>query len=331
MKDMVAVVGGSGFIGTRFCHELTQAKISFRIIDKVISGTFPAHTVVADVTNAESLLRAMKGCNVIVNLAAEHRDDVQPRSRYFQVNVEGAKNVCDVASALSIQRVLFTSTVAVYGYATPDTSENGVIAPFNDYGRSKAEAELVYREWQRAEPEGRTLVIVRPTVVFGEGNRGNVYNLLRQISSGLFVMIGSGQNRKSMAYVGNVSAFLKHMLSTEAGVHVCNYVDKPDLTMMELANIARSAFGKEGVRVPRVPYAVGYMVGAMFDAASFVLKRRFQISRIRVKKFCATTQFSSAAGCYRFNAPYSLRQGIEATLSSDFLSGPSCGPLFFSE
>ena len=54
----------------------------------------------------------------------------------------------------------------------------------------------------------RSLVIVRPAAVFGEGNRGNVYQLLRQIASRRFVMVGSGHNRKSMAYVGNVSALL---------------------------------------------------------------------------------------------------------------------------
>ena len=54
------------------------------------------------------------------------------------------------------------------------------------------------------------MTIIRPTVIFGEKNRGNVYNLLKQIASGKFLMIGKGQNRKSMAYVGNVVAFIKY-------------------------------------------------------------------------------------------------------------------------
>ena len=54
-------------------------------------------------------------------------------------------------------------------------------------------------------------MIVRPAVVFGEGNRGNVYELLRQIMARRFVMVGSGRNRKSIAYVGNLSAFLMYV------------------------------------------------------------------------------------------------------------------------
>lgn len=74
-------------------------------------------------------------------------------------------------------------------------------------------------------------------MVFGEQNRGNVYNLLRQIASGKFIMIGSGQNRKSMAYVENVAAFIEHALGFGPGVHIYNYIDKPDFDMNTLVAI----------------------------------------------------------------------------------------------
>ena len=64
-------------------------------------------------------------------------------------------------------------------------------------------------------------MIVRPTVVFGEGNRGNVYNLLRDISSGNISWVDL-ENRKSMAYVGNVAAFLVRCVSFDTGIHIFN-------------------------------------------------------------------------------------------------------------
>ena len=69
-------------------------------------------------------------------------------------------------------------------------------------------SRTVYKDWQSEDPENRTLIIVRPTVIFGEGNRGNVYNLLNQVASRRFVMFGNGKNIKSMAYVENIAAFL---------------------------------------------------------------------------------------------------------------------------
>ncbi len=196
----VNVIGGSGFIGTRLIRRLRdKAEVDSKIIDKVPSKAFPDLVLLSDVRSVEQLRASITDRSVIVNLAAEHRDDVRPLSLYDEVNVGGAKNICTVAREKSVRTIIFTSTVAVYGFTQIGTDESGEISPFNEYGRTKFEAEQVFKVWQAEAPTERTLLIIRPTVVFGEQNRGNVYNLLRQIASGKFVMVGSGENRKSIA------------------------------------------------------------------------------------------------------------------------------------
>jgi nucleoside-diphosphate-sugar epimerase len=328
---LIAIIGGSGFIGTRLAETLRSRGFAFRIIDKRVSETFPQATILADVTKEETLAPALAGCDVIINLAAEHRDDVFPRSLYDAVNVDGARNVCQAASNSGVKRIIFTSSVAVYGFVSRETGENGRIAPFNDYGRTKYAAEQVYGSWQEQDPAGRSLVIVRPTVVFGERNRGNVFNLLQQIARRRFVMIGSGQNRKSMAYVGNVAAFIAHMLDADPGVHVSNYVDKPDMTMQELVNLAHRTMSIRNRLPIRVPYPVGYVVGLGCDVFARVSGKKLPVSRIRVKKFCSGTQFGSAAASYGFAQPVELREAIVRTIRAEFLGGAVDGPLFYSE
>ena len=181
---------------------------------------------------------------MIINLAAVHRDDVMDRSKYYATNVDGTRNLCRIADEVGIKKIIFVSTCAVYGFCDPDTDENGVTAPFNDYGQSKLLAEQLLRDWYDNEPETRQLFIVRPTVVFGEGNRGNVYNLLDQINRKRFVMIGKGLNRKSIAYVGNVAAYLLYAATKTDGFSLVNYADKPDLTMNELILNVRREAGK---------------------------------------------------------------------------------------
>ena len=199
------MIGGRGFVGSSLVPLFVKDGFAVRVGD-IRSGTGDPEVVEVDVRNADSLLQ-LGGADTIVNLAAVHRDDVRPASAYGDVNIGGAETTCDYARKIGASRIVFTSSVAVYGFAPPDTSEAGDISYFNEYGRTKHIAEKVYADWQAEDPLNRCLVIVRPTVIFGPGNRGNVYNLLRQIANGWFAMFGDGRNVKSMAYVENVAKF----------------------------------------------------------------------------------------------------------------------------
>jgi nucleoside-diphosphate-sugar epimerase len=325
------VVGGSGFIGTRLCGLLAQQGVDFGIVDKAISIAFPQQTVMADVRSIEALQGALVVNSVLINLAAEHRDDIKPLLLYDEVNVEGARNLCVVARQKNINTIVFTSSVAVYGFAPLETNETGEIAPFNDYGRTKYEAEQIYKVWQAEDPLIRSLVIIRPTVVFGEQNRGNVYNLLRQIASGKFVMIGDGLNRKSMAYVGNIAAFIKYSSTFKPGVHIYNYIDKPDFTMSTLVSHVNQLLGRSAKIRMRLPYALGLIVGNMFDLVAKLANKKFPISAIRVKKFCANSVYVSALAETGFVPPFPLMDAIERTVRYEFIEDHSSEPLFFSE
>ena len=107
----------------------------------------------ADVRNLDALWYSIPADTPLINLAAEHRDDVRPLSLYDEVNVGGARNLCTVAQEKNIRTIVFTSTVAVYGFAPIGTDESGKIAPFNDYGRTNYDAQQVVKDWQAEAPE----------------------------------------------------------------------------------------------------------------------------------------------------------------------------------
>jgi len=314
----VVIFGGSGFIGTRLVARLLDAGCDVRVADIVGSSEYPDLYVPCDVRDFDDVAAACRDRDVIYNLAAEHVDDVQPRDLYYQTNVDGARNLCRAAETTGIRRMIFTSSVAIYGLPDRETDENGAAAPFNDYGKSKLQAEEVHREWLRGA-EDRCLVIVRPTVVFGEGNHHNFYALVKQLATGRFLMVGKGRNRKSIAYVENVAAFLQFALRFEHGEHTFNYVDKPDFDMNTLVPMLRGMLGRPARVGVRLPYWLGYGLGLACDAVARITKKRLPISAVRVKKFCGSTQFSAqkvlAAG---FEPPCSLEQGLKETIRAEF-------------
>lgn len=325
--NAISIVGGAGFVGSRLITLLDKKN------KKHFSGDIndsSEKTIKLDIEDLDSLDH-IAGSDCIVNLAAVHRDDIRPLSRYDDVNVQGSINVCEAARKHGINKIVFTSSVAIYGFAPADTDESGKPNYFNDYGRTKYLAEQVYKEWQAEVPENRTLVIVRPTVIFGEGNRGNVFNLLKQIASGRFMMFGNGKNRKSMAYVENVAAFLEYSLSFKPGLHIYNYIDKPDFDMNTLVSEARKTlFGKNNVGL-RLPAFLGMAIGYFADIVAKLTGKTLPVSSIRVKKFMGTTQFASSVGETGFVPPVSLEEGLARTLRYEFLEDNSDKRTFETE
>ena len=326
----VQIIGGAGFVGSSLSQRIFERQEQFDILDLQKSQTFRERSVTVDIRNKAELSKSLNN-SAVVNLAAVHRDDVTDPEEYYSTNVEGARVLCDVCEEKGINKIVFTSSVAVYGFAPLGTSEIGTVDPFNEYGRTKALAEDIYREWFEKDPENRSLIIVRPTVVFGEGNRGNVYNLLNQINSGAFAMIGNGKNKKSMAYVENLSAFLVKCIESDEKYAVYNYVDTPDFTMNELVSLVRGKLrGSSSVGI-RIPKFIGLMAGYTADILA-KLGIKLPISSIRVKKFCASSEFSSAkADLDGFEAPFSLQEGLDRTLEAEFINPDPDRQIFYTE
>lgn len=348
----ITVIGGSGFVGTRLVKRLLASGYTVKIADKRKSVAYPELWIRCDIRNLpteakdypesltdaisapgkheeaikamtmHSLLEILKGSDVVINLAAEHRDDVTPKSLYDEVNVQGSENVCNACSMLGIHNIIFTSSVAVYGFAPIGTDETGEINYFNDYGRTKYLAEEKYREWLKTDSKN-SISIIRPTVIFGEQNRGNVYNLLHQIASGYFPMVGKGTNKKSMNYVENVAAFIEYEVShdTEPGEHLYNYCDEPAYDMNHLVLDVYKFLGFKKSRLFHFPYWMAYFGGKCFDLLAVITHKKFAISAIRVKKFTQNTYFvGNNIKKTDFIPPVTLEYGLKQTIDYEFVN-----------
>jgi nucleoside-diphosphate-sugar epimerase len=322
------IIGGSGFVGSSLINKLD---INTTLnLDKSPSPFFNKITKLGNILNAKNLDFTGDIKNIVL-LAAEHRDDISPSSLYYDVNVQGTQNVLEAMDKAGIKNLIFTSSVAIYGLNKLNPDETHFEDPFNHYGKSKWQAEQVIRAWYKKDPKNKSITIIRPTVIFGERNRGNVYNLLRQITSERFMMVGKGVNKKSMAYIGNIVAFIKNRLEkNELGCHVYNYADKPDFSMNELVNLIEKKMGIK-LSKKKIPQWLGMLSGYGFDILTFLTRKKLTISSVRIKKFCATTQFNANKVNLVFEPPYSLEEGLNITLEKEFLIPKKDDILFYTE
>jgi len=316
----ITIIGGSGFVGTHLITHLYENGISDVLnIDKAPSVKYGDISEIGDVLDVAALTQQLQDTDLVILLAAEHRDDVTPVSQYYTVNVQGMRNTLAAMEANGVKNILFTSSVAVYGLDKDNPDESFAAEPFNHYGRSKWEAEQVLQDWYHGHQDW-TIHIIRPTVIFGEGNRGNVFNLLQQIAQGKFMMIGKGNNQKSMSYIGNIVAFISFLAGqTQSGYRVFNYVDKPDFSTNDLVALTGKILNKK-IPTTHIPYWLGMLGGYGFDVLAKVSGKKLSISSVRVKKFCAVTQYDSTkAMASGFVPPYTLEEGLKRMLEQEFV------------
>lgn len=326
----LSIIGGSGFIGNKLSSVLKNKDIDFVNLDICESSFHKEKFRKCDVTNILDLEHSLNG-DLIINLSAVHRDDVRPKSLYEDVNVGGARNICEIAEKKGINKIIFTSSVAIYGFAEKNANENCAPNPFNEYGKTKLKAEKIFIDWFNKDKENRMLVIIRPTVVFGEMNRGNVYNLLNQISRKNFPMIGNGENIKSMAYVDNLADFISYSINFNKGLHIYNYIDKPDLKVKKLIEVSRKCMNLSSKPIATLPYHLALVGGYFFDLISIIFRKNLPISSIRIKKFCSDSQFDSSVSQTGFQPRFSLEDALKKTVKYEFIDKRNEEITFISE
>ena len=209
------IFGGTGFIGTFFAKEV----LSKNLVDKVYlvdiedlkdkENSFlkaqalkneSIEFIYGDVREKLNNIKVNEKIEFICNFAAVHREPGHKYHEYFDTNIPGAKNVCEYATNNNCTKIIFTSSISPYGESEHAKDESYAPKPSSPYGESKHQAEIIHKEWLRISPENK-LIIIRPGVVYGPGEGGNVTRLLKAIRNYYFFYMGNHKTRKAGIYI----------------------------------------------------------------------------------------------------------------------------------
>lgn len=317
MTGGALVLGGAGFIGGHLLADLAargvRPLISVDIADpeRPVAGVDYRH---GDVRRpfADAVPETV---GRIYNLAAVHRTPGHPDHAYYETNIAGAVNACRYATLRGVPRILFTSSISVYGPREEPCSESAPLRPESAYGRSKALAEAVQEAWVEADPGRRRLAILRPAVVFGRGEHGNFDRLLRQLQRRAFVFPGRRDTIKGCGYVGELVRAMAFCGTRDEPVYRANFA-YPEPATIEA--IARTVAVEAGLPPPRLTIPTGAVMTAAFVLELLGgLGLRTGINRDRVRKLLVSTDARPdrlLADGYRFETD--LAAGVRAWLDS---------------
>lgn len=293
MRRDAIIFGGTGYIGIRLARYLRgQGWNHVLLADiKSVRDALPSGVeyVPCDVRQSIAEQIGAREAEWLFNLAAVHREPGHEFKEYFDTNLPGARNVCGYAELIGCENILFTSSIAVYGEIRRPTDEYMGVYPDTGYGISKLCAELIHEAWQSADIE-RRLIIVRPGVVYGPGDPGNILRLIRAIQKGIFFMPGDGLVRKSYAYIYGLLESMEFMMA-RAEPYLCyNYVERDTDTLSELVDIITAELG---IRRARLRVSKSLLV-ALARVAQIATGGRSPIHPVRVRKAAQSTHIVPA-------------------------------------
>lgn len=257
----VLVTGANGFVGAALVERLLADAPSTEIVAIVRSPAcdFPKRVeriLVDGIDEANDWCDALKGCEVVVHLAArvhvmqEATDD--PLEEFRRVNVQGTLNLAWQVAAAGIRSFVFVSSIKVNGEATelgrPFTADDAPM-PMDAYAVSKLEAEQGLREI--ALQTGLEVVIIRPPLTYGPGVKANFAAMMRGLKCGVPLPLGAIYNQRSLVALDNLVDLLVTCMTHPAAANQTFLVsDGEDVSTTELLCRLGQALGRPARLVP---------------------------------------------------------------------------------
>lgn len=272
----ILVTGGTGFTGKALVRRLLDdghqvVALDFQEGLKTQElRDWGAEVVIGTVTDGEVVDRCMQGVDIVHHLAAAFRQLNVPNSYYWDVNVQGTKNVLEAALRENVKKFVYCSTCGVHGNVEhPPADEEAPINAADYYQQTKYEAEPIVKEYQH---KGLETTILRPAAIYGPGDPERFFMIFKRVKKGMFPMFGNGQTLYHPLYIDHLVD--AHVLAQEQGKGVGEAYLIADEHYLEIETLVRkTAMALDvDVKIPHFPMAPVIVVGHICEKVCKPLK-----------------------------------------------------------
>jgi nucleoside-diphosphate-sugar epimerase len=289
----ILLTGSEGFVGGYLRKELERNDNVVYCIDRVeVKRT---NYFCFDLSNEiSSLAKLLKdeSFDLLIHLAAAKGDYNLKYDNFYRDNVTASEKTISLVKVLDIKSIIAYSTVSVYGHDNKIKSEEADLVPNNPYGATKLESENIFIKWFNLDPIKNKLTILRPSVIYGENNFANMYNLLDQLNKKFPVSVDKGNYIKSMVAVENIVDITVFSINKLRGLQIYNCTDKPYPKLKEVIKYISEIKGFSKPKIV-IPKWFAYLIGFLFECFSFLIKKDLGITRERIYKFSMPTDYRS--------------------------------------
>ncbi|PYF75452.1 NAD-dependent epimerase/dehydratase family protein [Pedobacter nutrimenti] len=237
-ENNIFITGSSGFVGKNLLKYLDDYSLNYKKLDLREQLSF----------------NSLDGSSSVIHLAGKAHDfrNVSNTQEYYEVNFELTKKIYDLFLKSEATNFFFLSSVkAAADKVEGPLTENSVSFPETDYGKSKLMAEQYIQS--QILPEGKSFYILRPCMIHGPGNKGNLNLLYEFVRKGIPYPFAAFKNQRSFLSVENLCFILKEFIlqnNIPSGVYLV--ADDGSLSTNEIISLFCSGLGKD-LRLWKVP------------------------------------------------------------------------------
>lgn len=284
----ILLTGSNGFIGNYFKNNYSNEYIidTFSFLNDDLSDLELTH--IDTIVHLSALVHQMGGASI---------------EEYEKVNITQTIALAKKAKESGVKHFIFMSTVKVYGEESDTVyREDTKCNPQDEYGKSKLEAEKML---QKLENNTFKVSIIRTPIVYGEGVKANILNLINLVKKVPVLPFANIQNRRSMVYVGNLCAIINRIIKIgKSGIFLAS--DDRALATTEFVQLISLALNKKVflVYVPFFPFLLKQLKPSFYKR----LYKSLEVDNSFTKKVLA------------FSNPYSTKEGIELMINEEMQS-----------
>ncbi len=317
----VLITGGTGFIGSRLAGRCKQRGDEVVILAQVNTQAEKENTgaleqqgftmVIGGVGDKEKVQQAVAGCDVVFHLAAAQHEANVPDQHFWDVNVEGTRNLLDASMEANVKRFVHGSTIGVYGVEMQgELSEESALKPDNIYGVTKKAGEELVLSYRDKLP----VTAIRISETYGPGDR-RLLKLFKGIKNRKFFVIGDGENKHQLIYVDDLidGMFLATEKDAALG-EVFVLAGDEILTTNDMVEIIADITGVEKLKF-KAPMWPFYILAIMMEYTLRPLGIQPPLHRRRLDFFKKTLYFSphKSAKLLGFKAATDFKKGAAET------------------
>jgi nucleoside-diphosphate-sugar epimerase len=291
LNKTIFITGASGFVGSNIISNLTE--YIFRKYDRT--------------ENIEIME------DIVLHLAGKAHDlkQISNSNEYYEVNTELTKKIFD-AFLTSKAKVFITisSVKAIADSIDTELTENHIPIPITHYGKSKLQAEQYILS--KKVPIGKRVFILRPCMIHGQGNKGNLNLLFKVVKLGLPWPLGSFKNKRSYCSIDNLCFIINELILNEnIPTNIFNIADDSSISTNEIIELMSKQLGKKHniwniskILIIYIAKIGDYLYLPLNTERLNKLTENYLVSNAKIKKYINKP------------LPYSITQGLIKTLQS---------------